>query len=117
MTDNDSSRRNFLKILGLSAGATMLSSETLGSFINREEIMRLNPEQQEFMTGYGKWMDDFIEVIRTQKQNPADRENQKRMIALTKTAEDFKPQLNEFMKDETFSVVYRASIERMSREI
>ena len=69
------------------------------------------------MLEYETWMDAFIEVIRIQKKNPANLENQKRMIALTSAAEEFKPQLQEFMKDKTFSVVYQSAIERMSRKI
>ena len=104
-------------MLGLTAGSTVISNSALSSFISKEEILRLNEEQQEFMLEYETWMDAFIEVIRIQKKNPADMENQKRMIELTNAAEEFKPQLQEFMKDKTFSVVYQAAIERMSKEI
>ena len=39
------------------------------------------------------------------------------MLALTEHAENFKPELNEFMKDETFQLIYMASIQRMTKEI
>ena len=39
------------------------------------------------------------------------------MIALTEMAEDLKPELTEFMRDETFRIIYNASIEQMSKEI
>jgi len=39
------------------------------------------------------------------------------MISLTEQAELFKPELAEFMKDENFAMIYKASIERMSKEI
>ncbi len=117
MSDNPSSRREFLRILGLSAGATLAGSGVLAGVIDHAQIQQLSPEQQEFMLRYGKWMDDFIEVIRIQKKEPENSENQNRMMALTETADQWRSQLNEYMKDEKFSLIYQASIERMKREI
>ena len=117
MSEKESTRRKFLKFLGLSAGATLVSSKMLAGIIKPEDIRTLNPHQQEFMVDYGKWMDEFIDVIRIQKTDRANSENNKKMIALTERAEAFKPQLSEFMKDPNFSLIYKASIERMSKEI
>ena len=117
MSEQQSSRRNFLKFLGLSASATLVSTSALASFIDKTEIRKLNPEQQEFIMRYGKWMDEFIEVIRLQKSDPNNIENHKKMITLTEKAEKFQPELTEFMQDETFALVYKISIERVSKDI
>jgi hypothetical protein len=117
MSEKQSTRRKFLKFLGISAGATLVSTAALGAFLDPAEIKKLNPEQQEFMMRYGKWMDEFIEIIRIKKINPDDKENNRKMIALTERAEEFKPELSEFMKDKTFSLIYQVSIDRMSKEI
>jgi hypothetical protein len=117
MSEKESSRRNFLKIVGLSAGASLVNANVLGGIISENDIKRLNPKQQEFMMRYGSWMDEFIDVIRIQKSDPGNLDNQKKMIALTLRAEEFKPELSVFMKDETFLFVYQASIERMKKEI
>ena len=117
MPEKESTRRKFLKILGLSAGASLVSNKVLASYIDKDEIRKLNPVQQEFMNRYGQWMDEFIVVIRIQKTDPGNTENNKKMIALTERAEQFKPELKEFMKDKTFSMIYLASIERMKKEI
>lgn len=117
MSDQQSSRRNFLKILGLSAGASLAGKNALAAFVNKEEIRKLNPAQQEFMIRYGKWMDEFTEVIRIQKAEPENMENQKKMVALTERAEKFQPELAGFMKDETFALIYKASIQRVTNEI
>ena len=69
------------------------------------------------MVRYGKWMDDFIEVIRIKKTDSGNKKNNKKMTALSENAEKFKPELNEFMKDETFRLIYMASIQWMSKEI
>lgn len=69
------------------------------------------------MVRYGQWMDAFIEAIRLKKTDPGNPENSSRIMHLTHKAEAFKPELSEHMKDETFRLIYAASIERMSKEI
>lgn len=117
MSETQSSRKKFLQLLGLTAGAALVGKSALAAIANHEEILKLNPEQQTFMIGYGKWMDEFIEVIRIQKTEPDNMANHKRMIALTEQAEAMQPQLTEFMKDKTFALIYKTSIERMRKEI
>jgi hypothetical protein len=117
MSENQSSRRKFLQFLGLTAGATLLSTSTSSGSIDPSEIKKLNPAQQDFMNRYGKWMDDYIEVIRVQKTDPHNSENHKRRDRLSEDAEAFKIELSQHMKDPTFSIIYLASIERMKNEI
>jgi hypothetical protein len=117
MSEQESTRRKFLKLLGLTAGAGLIENSVLAGSLNREEILKLNKEQQEFMLLYEKWMDEFIGVIRIQKTEPHNVENQKRMMALTEIASEWKPQLTEYMKEKNFALIYNASIERMKTEI
>lgn len=117
MSQNNSTRRKFLQFIGLTASATVISKSALANFTNHTEILKLNSVQQEFMIRYGEWMDEFTEVVRIQKTAPDDIENHKKMIALTQKVAAFQPELTEFMKDETFSLIYRVSIERMTKEI
>jgi hypothetical protein len=117
MTENQSSRRKFLKFLGLFAGTTMVSTNAFAGFADAEKIKKLNPAQREFMLKYGQWMDEFTEVVRIQKTNPDDMVNQRKMMALTEKVEKLNPQLAEFMKDEDFAMIYHGSIQRMSEEI
>lgn len=113
----DQSRRSFLKILGVTAGASVAGSPVLAGFLNHPEVHKLSPDQNEFMLVYEKWMDEFIEVIRTQKSEPDNVINHSKMIALTEQAEAWKPQLTAYMKEESFALIYHASIERMKKEI
>ncbi len=117
MTDYTSSRRRFLQKIGLVAGTTLLTTSAIAGFIDKEEIRKLNQKQQEFMVRYGSWMDEFIAVIREQKQKPGDLDNHNLMIALTEKSENMKPELSEHLKDETFALIFHASIKRMSDEI
>ncbi len=117
MSEKESTRRKFLQLLGLTAGTTLLGSNAMASFTDQEEIKKLNPEQQEFMIRYGKWMDEFTEVIRIQKTDPDNLENHKKMITLTEKVEKLQPELTEYLKDETFSLIYHTSIKRLTNEI
>ena len=117
MSENQSSRRKFLQLLGLSAGAAIVSKNAIASGFNPEDIRKLTSEQQEFMHHYEKWMDEFIHVIKAQKVNFDDVENHQKMIALTHQAETFQPKLDKYMQDETFAVIYAFAIERMTKDI
>ena len=117
MSEDQTSRRKFLELVGLTAGATLLSTGAIAGFVNHEDIRRLKPDQQEFMLSYGSWMNEFMDVINIQKSDPDNYENQQKMIALTEQAEVFQPKLKEFMKDETFALIYHASIQKMRNEI
>lgn len=117
MSEKQSTRRNFLQLIGLSAGASVVSVTALGSIIEATEIRKLNPRQQAFMIRYGKWMNEFIEVTRIKNTDPGNNENSKKIATLAAFAEKFKPELNEFMKDETFRLIYKVSVERVTKEI
>ncbi len=117
MSKKQSTRRNFLQFLGLSVGTSVVSATALGGIINAAEIKKLNPKQQAFMIRYSNWMNEFMEVGRIKKADPGNNENNKRMAALAEVAENFKPELVEFMQDETFRLIYKASIEHVSKEI
>ena len=116
-TQLQNSRRNFLRIVGLSAGTALISTSAFSSFIDKTEVLKLNPKQQEFMLRYGKWMDDFIDVIRKKKAEPGNQEHHKVTMTLSDQAATFKPELTEFLRDKNFELVYRAAIDRMSKEI
>ena len=118
--DENNSRRKFLKsgmLTAAIAGATLVSTNSFSAFIDRADVRTLNPEQQEFMQRYGKWMDDFIDVIRKKQAEPGNKDHQKIITVLSEKAAGFKPELTEFLKDGNFALIYHASIDRMSKEI
>ena len=117
MSNDQSNRRKFLKFLGLSAGATLAAPAVFASFIDPQEVKRLNSEQQEFMMRYGQWMDEMTEVAALDKTDPENIENKHRKMHLAEKAEEMKPELSSYMKDSTFVLVFNASIKRLSEEI
>ena len=114
------SRRKFLRsgiLTTVGAGTILVNTKAFSAFIPLSDVRKLSSEQQEFMLRYGKWMDEFISIIRKKQAEPGDQEHQKMIMVLSEMAESFKPELTRYLKDETFSIVYHASIDRMSKEI
>ena len=62
-------------------------------------------------------MDDFIDVIGKKPAKPGNQEHQKIVMLLSQKAKGFKPEFIEFLKYETFAIIYQASIDKMSKEI
>lgn len=117
MTDKQSTRRKFLQMLGLSAGATIISGTAAATGFDMEEIKKLTPPQHEFMLEYEAWMTENIKVIREQKTDPGNIEHHKKLSTLAARAESFQPTLAKFMQDPVFALIFRVSIERMVKEI
>ena len=118
MDQYESTRRNFIRKLGLSLGAAVaVSSAVKAGVLEKKESFALTPEQEKFMVRYEKWMDDFIEVIHVQKENPYHMDNNKQLIKLTEIAKEWQPQLTKYMKDENFAKYFMITTERMTNEI
>ena len=117
MSEIQTSRRNFLKVMGVTAGVSMASSTVLAGLLDHTVIQKLNPEQKEFMLTYEEWMDEFIDAIRIKNKEPGNLENHKKMAALAERAAAWKPKLTEYMKDKTFALIYQDAIARTTKEI
>ncbi len=117
MSEKQSTRRKFLQYLGLTAGATIITASASAAGFDLEEIKKLTPPQQVFMVEYEQWMNDYIKVIREQKNDPTNIIYHQQLTELSAKAEAFQPVLAEMMKDQTFALIYRVSIEKLTKEI
>lgn len=106
-----------MKNFGLATGGAIIGSSALANKFTDEDIKKLNPEQQEFMDRYGKWMDDYAEAIRLQKKDPNNVEYQSIMQAISLDAAKFKPELDIHMKDQSFLLIYLEAIKRVKNLI
>ena len=114
----DENRRKFLGTLGLTLGVTLTGTKVMqGSNAPSADVLTINAEQADFMKNYERWMDDFIEVIRFQKKDPNNLENNKKIVALSDEAKLFQEQLKGYMGDENFARHYMVATERMTLEI
>jgi hypothetical protein len=116
----DQSRSHFLRKIGLTLGVgTFLPSSykiAFGIQEKRDEFP-LTAEQSTFMKHYEQWIDEFIPVIRRQKEDPEDYENNKKIVVLSEKAKSLQKELTGYMQDENFARHYMIVTERMTFEI
>jgi hypothetical protein len=106
--------------LGLTLGVgTLLPSSYQIAFGIKEKAteIALTPQQSVFMKQYEQWIDEFIPVIRRQKEDPEDYENNKKIVLLSEQAKTWQKELVGYMKDENFAKYYMIVTERMTFEI
>ena len=115
----ESTRRDFMRKLGLTLGATLVAGATdiRASVLQHKEEFTLSPEQHKFMESYENWMDEFIVVIRRQTAYPLDIDNNRKIVVLSEKAKGWQKQLVEYMKDENFARYFMTVSERMTKEI
>lgn len=118
MNGYDENRRRFLTKLGMTLGVTLTGSTIVqGANAPSAGEMSITAGQNAFMQNYERWMDDFIEVIKIQKKEPMNLENNKRIVALSDEAKAFQSELTEYMKEDNFARYYMVATERMTLEI
>ena len=119
MDGYESNRREFLKKLGLIAGATALTVSGFGEVTellsDKVQDYNLTPEQQKFMVVYEKWLKEFHEMAKFQHIDREHPENNKRLMALSKDAENWQKELVEYMKDENFARYYMIVTEKVTK--
>jgi hypothetical protein len=118
MDPYEDKRRGFLRKLGFTLGATLTATSLISAnIVNPSPEMNITHEQKLFMDHYGKWMDEFIEVIKIQKVDPENIENNKNIVLLSERSKKWQTQLHDYMTDENFARYYMTATERMTLEI
>jgi len=130
MDGYDSNRRDFLAKLGLLVGAASLSVSGFSKIselaettqfseviLDKKEQFKLTPEQSKFMGQYEKWLDEFHDMAKFQKNDPDHLENNKKLVALSEDAKKWQNELIEFMKDENFARHYMIVTEKVTATI
>lgn len=118
MDGYESTRRNFLRKLGLSIGATVVVGKGIEASIRENNVeFPISEKQEKFLKKYEEWMDDFIEVIKGRRAEPENLTLNKKMVELSNQAEKWQPILKKYMKDEDFARRYMIISERMTHEI
>jgi hypothetical protein len=118
MDPYEDKRRGFLRKLGFTLGATLTATSLISAnIVDPSPEMNITPEQKLFMDHYGKWMDEFIEVIKIQKVDPENIENNKNIVLLSERSKKWQTKLHDYMTDENFARYYMTATERMTLEI
>ena len=118
MNNYEESRRKFLAKLGLTIGTAVVAGEKLSATVlNSKSEFKLTKKQEKLMQQYEKWIDNFIPAIQAQRNNQNDAVAKQKIVELSQQADDWKNQLEGFMKDENFARYYMTVTERMTKEI
>lgn len=121
MDGYESTRREFLKKLGLLAGATALTATGMANvesvITDKKEKYPLNAEQNKFMSEYEKWLEEFHSMASFQKVDAEHLGNNKRLMELSEQAKGFQKELIEHMKDDNFARYYMIVTERVTTVI
>jgi putative protein kinase ArgK-like GTPase of G3E family len=121
MDGYESTRRDFLKKLGLVVGATALTSTGFSQVTeiiqNKKEEFKLTAEQQKFMDKYEKWLEEFHEMAKFQKVDAEHLDNNKKLVALSNEAATWQKELIEHMKDDNFARHYMVLTEKVTATI
>lgn len=112
MTSNNS-RREFLKKLGLSVGATV----ALSTGASASTSINITADQKVFMDEYELWMDAFMEMMAEQQSGDYNLANTEKLMHLSDQAEGYKEQLAKYLKEEDFARYYLQRIDRMVEQI
>jgi len=118
MDGYEDNRRWFLRKLGFTLGGALTASSLISAnIIDTDKDMSISPEQKAFMDTYEKWMDEFIEVIRIQKVDSENYENNKNIVLLSERSKKWQFKLHEYMTDDNFARYFMKVTERMTLEI
>lgn len=121
MDGYESTRRDFLKKLGLVVGATALTSAGISQAAeiiqNKKEEFPLTTEQKKFMKGYEKWLKEFHDMAKFQKFDAEHLGNNQKLVALSEGAKGFQKELIDHMKDENFARYYMVVTDKITATI
>ena len=118
MDSYESTRRGFLRKLGLSVGVAVAATTVKGAQIIEKNIsFPLTDDQQKFIEKYEDWMDSFVEVIKERKLNPDELEVNMRLMKLSEQHETWQKEVKGYMEDENFAKHYMIVTERMTLQI
>ena len=107
-----------MRKLGFTLGGALTASSLISAnIIDTDKDMSISPEQKAFMDTYEKWMDEFIEVIRIQKVDSENYENNKNIVLLSERSKKWQFKLHEYMTDDNFARYFMKVTERMTLEI
>jgi len=118
MDGYEDKRRGFLRKLGFTLGASLTASSLISAnIVETTQNIMITPDQKAFMNSYEKWMDEFIAVIKIQKADPENAENNKNIVLLSERSKKWQTRLHDYMTDDNFARYYMIATERMTMEI
>jgi len=103
--ENNDSRRNFLKKIGMTLTAAATTTFAAGA-VKTSKFDKLSLEKQAFLKKYKIWIDNFKNVVNVQKVDPQHAANNEYMMKLSEEAENWKAELQSYLTDQDFAEEY-----------
>lgn len=105
MGNQNSTRRGFLKKLGITAvAATVVNKEVLADVnLNR---LSSQEDRNQFLQQYEKWINEYIEVVNKEKSSQSDMANKHRIMELSEQANGWQEYLKEYLQHDDFKQKY-----------
>ena len=117
MANDKQSRKAFLKRMGLTLGAAAVAPLATAADIGYMKDDELNDVQKEFLLTYEKWLGEFHGFVKKQKEDFTNMDNNKKLMALSSEAEEWKKQLEVHMLDERFARYHEKITRAVTEEI
>ena len=107
MSEDKQSRKQFFQKAAVVASVAAISGSAQAK-VYFENDLKLTDEQKRFLSTYEAWLEEFHSYIKVRNNDFYDMTNNHKLMALSAQADEWKPQLVEFMKDEKFAAYYAA---------
>lgn len=117
MANEKQSRKSFLKKIGMSIGAAAVAPLATASEVGYMNDNKLDEVQKEFLLTYEKWLSEFHGVIKKQKDDFTNIENNKKLMTLSSEAEEWKKQLEVHMMDNNFAEYHEKITRKLTEDI
>lgn len=117
MGNDKQSRKSFLKRIGLTLGVAAVAPLATAAEVGYLKDHQLDDVQKEFLLTYEKWLGEFHGFVKTQKADFSNTENNKKLMALSSEAEEWKKQLEIHMMDKRFATYHEKITRKITEEI
>jgi hypothetical protein len=118
MDNYESTRRGFLRKLGLSVGAAVSVTGVKGIEIMEKHLdFPLSEAQQQFIIKYESWMDNFVKIINLRKGDPDNLEYNLQLMRLSEEHEQWQGEVKTYIEDQNFAKHYMIITQRITNQI
>ncbi len=112
-------RRNFIKKAGLVLGATTLvgSTQMIPTSSLIDHSILANEEQVQLLIRFEKWVNEYIEVIESEKIKNREFKNNQALTAYPSEIEKWMPEIKKHLGDKQFATEYLKVSSKLTQSI
>lgn len=117
---NKQSRKDFLRRIGLGAGAVTLAvgaTDADATPLNVLNSNELTLEQKAFMVDYEEWLSRWHSFVKKRKIDRENPEVQKELFAIAGEAEKYRLDMDDYMQDPVFAAYFEKRTKQITLDI